>query len=135
MYGTRLVITFLLFATALPAAAEVRAHIRKNGSIVAEIDGEHLRERGAIVATFDDRYVRQRGAILAQFDGRYVRQRGTIVAEIDGRYIRKSGSIAWEIEPNGNVRRSGSIRYTVDGYTDSVRMKRKVAAYLLFFAE
>lgn len=135
MACSRIFIPLAMAVIMVPAAADARSYIRKSGSIVAEIDGDHLRERGSIVATFDGRYLRVRGSIKAEFDGRYIRERGSIIAEIDGRYIRKSGSIVWEIEPNGTVRRSGSIRYKVDDYTDSERMKRKVAAYLLFFAE
>jgi hypothetical protein len=125
----------LCAALLLPAAARADNDIRKNGSIVAEIDGQYLRQRGSIVAEFDDRYVRKSGSIVLEFDGRYVRERGSIVAEIDGRYVRKSGSIDWEIEGNGTVRRHGSIFYTVDGYTDSESLKRKVVAFLLLFAE
>jgi hypothetical protein len=119
----------------LPGLAQAGANIRKSGSIVAEIDGNHLRQRGSIVAEFDGNNVRRSGSIVMEFDGRYVRQRGSIVAEIDGRYVRKSGSIEWEIEGNGTVRRHGSIFYTVDGFTDSESMKRKVVAFLLLFAE
>lgn len=115
--------------------AFARPYIRKQGAIVAELDGRYLRKGGTIVAEFDNNYVRQRGTIIAEFDGKYIRQRGSIVAEIDGRYIRKRGSIEWEIEPNGIVRRSGRIVYTVDDYTGSEAMQREVAAFLLFFAE
>jgi len=104
----------------IETSAEARSYIRKSGSIVAEIDGQ---------------YLRQGGSIIAEFDGRYVRQRGSIVAEIDGRYVRKSGSIVWEIEPDGDIRRGGSLWYHVDDYTDSEVMKQKVVAFLLFFAE
>lgn len=120
---------------AVEGAAEARSYIRKSGSIVAEIDGRYLRQGGSIVAEFDGKYVRRSGSIVAEFDGRYVRQRGSIVAEMDGRYVRKSGSIVWEIEPDGDVRRHGSLLYHVDDYTDSEVMKRKVVAFLLFFAE
>ncbi len=115
--------------------AEARSYIRKSGSIVAEIDGRYLRQQGSIVAEFDGKYVRRSGSIIAEFDGRYVRQRGSIIAEIDGRYVRKSGSIVWEIEPDGDIRRHGSLFYHVDDYTDSEVMKQKVVAFLLFFAE
>lgn len=135
MKALRFLLPLLAITWLMPAAADARSYIRKSGSIVAELDGDTLRERGSIVATFDGRYVRQSGSIVAEFDGRYIRQRGSIVAEIDGRYIRKSGSIVWEIEVNGTVRKSGSIRYTVDDYTDSERMKQRVAAYLLLFAD
>ncbi len=131
--------SILMAAAALLVAAEglaeARSCIRKSGSIVAEIDGRYLRQGGSIVAEFDGKYVRRSGSIVAEFDGRYVRQRGSIVAEMDGRYVRKSGSIEWEIEPDGDVRRHGSLFYHVDDYTDSEVMKQKVVAFLLFFAE
>lgn len=132
----RVVMAIVGLACLLPGLdAWAGPYIRKQGSIVAELDGNYLRQRGSIVAEFDGRYVRERGSIVLEFDGRYLRQRGSIIAEIDGRYLRKQGSIAWEIEPNGTVRRHGSIAYTVDGYTDSDAMKRKVAAFLLLYAE
>jgi len=132
---SRLVLVAAAVAVLVPALASASPHIRKSGSIVAEIDGRYLRERGSIVAEFDGNYVRRSGSIVLEFDGRYVRERGSIVAEIDGRYVRKSGSIEWEIEGNGTVRRHGSIFYTVDDYTDSEAMKRKVVAFLLLFAD
>ncbi len=132
---THLVLALLLGLLLVPALASASPYIRKSGSIVAEIDGRYLRQRGSIVAEFDDRYVRKSGSIVLEFDGRYVRERGSIIAEIDGRYLRKRGSIEWEIEANGTVRRHGSIFYTVDDYTDSESMKRKVVAFLLLFAE
>jgi hypothetical protein len=118
-----------------PALAEAGSNIRKDGSIVAEIDGRYLRQRGSIVAEFDGDNVRRSGSIVLTFDGRYVRERGSIIAEIDGRNIRRKGSIEWQIDGNGNVRRHGSISYSVDGYTDSESMKRKIVTFLLLFAE
>ena len=119
----------------VPALAVAGPNIRKNGSIVAEIDGDHLRQHGSIVADFDGNSVRRSGSIVLEFDGHNVRERGSIIAEIDGHYVRRGGSIEWEIEGNGNVRRHGSIFYTVDDFTDSEAMKRKVVAFLLLFAE
>lgn len=135
MHRAEILMAVAAVILAAEGVAEARTTIRKSGSIVAEIDGRYLRQGGSIVAEFDGRYVRRSGSILAEFDGRYVRQRGSIIAEIDGRYVRKSGSIEWEIEPDGDVRRRGSLFYRVDDYTDSEVMKQKVVAFLLFFAE
>lgn len=129
-----LLVTLSLFVAA-EGTAMARTYIRKDGRIVAEIDGRYLRQNGMVVAEFDGKYVRQSGRIIAEIDGRYIRERGQIIAEIDGKLIRKSGAVAWEIEPNGNVRRHGRLMYTVDDYTDSTAMKEKVAIFLLFFAE
>ncbi len=120
MLNIRLMIIALAFVMAVPMVAEAGSYIRKNGSIVAEIDGDYLREHGSIIATFD---------------GRYLRKNGSIYAEFDGNYIRMSGSIVWEIDDRGYARKHGSIMYSVDGYTGSERMKQKVAAFLLFFAD
>lgn len=135
MHRPSVVMAAAALILAAEGMAEARSVIRKSGSIVAEMDGRYLRQGGSIVAEFDGRYVRRSGSILAEFDGRYVRQRGSIIAEIDGRYVRKSGSIEWEIEPDGDIRRHGSLFYHVDDYTDSEAMKQKVVAFLLFFAE
>lgn len=131
----RAAVMVLLAVLLVPALVLANPHIRKSGSIVAELDGRYLRQKGSIVAEFDGNRVRQSGSIVLEFDGRHVRQRGSIVAEMDGRYVRKQGSIMWEIEGNGTVRRRGSIAYTVDDFTDSDAMKRKVVAFLLLFAE
>jgi hypothetical protein len=123
-----------LVALVLAQALWAGSPIRKNGSIVADLDGKYLRQNGSIIAEFDGKYLRVSGSIVAEHDGKNVRKNGSIVAEIDGTYIRKNGSIIWEIEENGTVRKNGSIFYTVDGFTGSEEMRWRVAAYLLFFA-
>lgn len=135
MHRPSVLMAAAVWILAAEGEAEARSTIRKSGSIVAEIDGRYLRQHGSIVAEFDGRYVRRSGSIIAEFDGRHVRQRGSIIAEIDGRYVRKSGAIEWEIEPDGDIRRHGSLFYHVDDYTDSEVMKQKVVAFLLFLAE
>ena len=62
-------------------------------------------------------------------------ERMVLSMRVDGNYIRMSGSIVWEIDDRGYARKHGSIMYSVDGYTGSERMKQKVAAFLLFFAD
>jgi len=42
MLNIRLVIIALAFVMAVPMVAEAGSYIRKNGSIVAEIDGDYL---------------------------------------------------------------------------------------------
>lgn len=119
----------------IDTTAEAATHIRKQGSIVAEIDGRYLRKGSTIVAQFDGDKVRSEDRIVAEFDGRYLRREGSIVVEIDDRFVRQSGAIVWEIRKNGDIRKGGSIHYHVDGGVDSEDMMRKVVAYLLLFAD
>lgn len=109
--------------------------IRKSGRVVAAIDGDYLRRSGRTVARFDRDSVRVNGRVIATFDGRYIRKSGRVVATIDGRYIRRNGSVVWVIDDRGYIRQSGRVVYRVEDYTDSLGLKRKIATFLLFFAE
>jgi hypothetical protein len=128
-----IVFCLVLFIGSLNAQAG--SNIRKNGSIVAEIDGDNIRVNGSIVAEFDGNNLRKSGSIYAELDGKNIRKDGSIYAEIDGDNIRKDGSIIWQIESNGNARKNGSIMYALEGYSGSETMKWKFAAYLLFLAD
>ncbi|MGV8121661.1 MAG: hypothetical protein AB2L14_18020 [Candidatus Xenobiia bacterium LiM19] len=112
-----------------PARAE--HYIRKNGAIVASIDGRYFKSNGLFTGEYDGTYIRSNGKILGQIDGRWIRANGSIIGEIDGNYLRSNGSIIYIIENNGYVRKDGRIYLQVDGYSEDLKLR--LVIYLFFF--
>ncbi len=122
---------FLFLSAMMSPPAKAEHYLRKNGTIVASIDGKYFRSNGSIVGEYDGSYVRRNGSIIGQIDDCYIRSNGSIIGQIDGDYLRSNGSILYEIDHNGYVRKNGSIYLQIDGYTPA--LKKAVAAYLFFF--
>jgi|GEM_PF-591331 len=135
MTSSAVVIAFLGFFAVLSALmsppARAEHYIRKNGAIVASIDGRYFKSSGLFIGEYDGTYIRSNGQILGQMDGRWIRANGSIIGEIDGNYLRSNGSIIYILENNGYVRKDGRIYLQVDGYSEDLKLR--LVIYLFFF--